>query len=306
MPWHAVPVLRLGVDGTGFIVDAVIAALDSRGIDVARPPLPPVALTVAVAQAASADQHSADVVLTACDAGQATVAVLRLDRDRLAPWAQALASGRPDVTAPPRLLPHDPAWAEVAARRGAALRAAWGHLDPGGDLGLRRIDHIGSTAVPGLAAKPYLDLQVTCDRLPDSTALAAALAPLGWAPAVGARPDSPGVHHDLRSGHDTAPEEAFRKHLLVAPDPVRPAILHVRLTGSPFARRVVRFRDLLRTDPQIRHDYERMKREAAAVHADASDYDDYTRDKGRWLPGVHARLDDPAARGRDPWPLDGR
>ena len=154
---------------------------------------------------------------------------------------------RPDVTAPPHLLEHDPAWPSVAARRCRALRAALGALDPADRLGLQRVDHVGSTAAPGLAAKPFLDLQVTLDRLPGSAALASARAPLGWAPAVGARPNSPGVHRDMRSRQDTADDDAFNKRLL-APDPVHPGILHVRQTASPFARRVVRFRDQLRAD----------------------------------------------------------
>ena len=73
-------------------------------------------------------------------------------------------------------------------------------------------------------------MQVTLDGA-HPAALASALAPLGWAPAVGARPDSPGVHRDLRHDDDTAPDEVFTKRLLVAPDPARPTILHVRLTA---------------------------------------------------------------------------
>jgi dephospho-CoA kinase len=145
---------------------------------------------------------------------------------------------------------------------------------------------------------------VTLDRLPDAAPLAATLAPLGWAPAVGARPDSPGVHRDMRSEGDTAEEEAFAKRLLVAPDPVHPGILHVRQTASPFARRVVRFRDRLRADPRLRRDYEQLKRRAAAAHADDQDYDDYTRDKSGWLTGVYRGLDTWAGGTDDPWPLD--
>jgi dephospho-CoA kinase len=206
------------------------------------------------------------------------------------------------VTAAPHLRAHDPSWALTAERRSRALRQALANLDPANRLGLRRIDHIGSTAVTDLDAKPFLDVQVTVDRLPDPAALASALAPLGWAPAVGGRPDSPGVHRDLRHDADTAPDEVFAKRLLVAPDPVRPAILHVRMTASPFARRVVRFRDQLRADPRLRRDYERMKRVAAAAHAGDEDYDDYTRDKSDWLANAYRDVD--AGTGDDPWPLD--
>ncbi|WNV73944.1 GrpB family protein [Geodermatophilus sp. DSM 44513] len=295
--------LRVGVVGVGDHADAVTDALRGHGVDVRPAATGPVALTVGVVRVGG-PEVPADAVLVAPDPAGAAAAATELYRTRLAPWAQSLVSTSPDVPTPPRLLPHDPGWVAVADRRGGALCAALAAADPADRLGLRRVDHVGSTAVPGLAAKPFLDLQLTVDRLPDVAWLAAALAPLGWVPASGARPDSPGVHRDLPAGHDTASAEVFAKRLLVAPDPVRPAILHVRLTGSPFGRRVVRFRDRLRADPQLRRDYEQVKRRAAAAHADARDYDDYTRDKGAWLAGVHPHTDTWAGGADDPWPLD--
>jgi dephospho-CoA kinase len=298
-------VLRVGVTGPNVLADPVADALARHGIDVHRGSELSVALTVVVTPpGGAAADAAADVLLIAQEPDVVADAAGQLYRDRLAPWARSLASERPDVTAPPHLLEHDPAWPSVAARRCRALRAALGALDPADRLGLQRVDHVGSTAVPGLAAKPFLDLQVTLDRLPGSAALASALAPLGWAPAVGARPDSPGVHRDMRSRQDTADDDAFTKRLLVAPDPVHPGILHVRQTASPFARRVVRFRDQLRADTLLRRDYERLTRRTAAAHADDRDYDDYTRDKGVWLADVHPRVDVWAGGADDPWPAD--
>jgi len=49
------------------------------------------------------------------------------------------------------LAPHDPHWAGEAARLGNELRAALGTL-------LRDVHHIGSTAIPGIRAKPIIDL----------------------------------------------------------------------------------------------------------------------------------------------------
>ena len=290
--------------GARALADAVSDVLTQGGIDVHRGSGLPAALTVAVAPHANGADPSTDVLLIAQDPDGAAAAATELYRTRLAPWAASLASGRPDVTAPPHLLGHDPDWAAVAGRRCRALRHALHALDPADELGLRRIDHIGSTAVPGLAAKPFMDLQVTLDRLPDATALAAALAPLGWASAVGARPNSPGVHRDMRGDGDTADDEVFTKRLLVAPDPVHPGILHVRRTTSPFARRVVRFRDRLRADLLLRRDYEQLKRRAAAAHASDRDFDDYTRDKTGWLTGVYPGVDAWAGGPDDPWPLD--
>ena len=68
-------------------------------------------------------------------------------------------------------------WPAEFGRIGTALRAALGGL-------ALRIDHIGSTAVPGLAAKDVIDVQVTVAAL-DAEAIAAALAPLGYALRAG-------------------------------------------------------------------------------------------------------------------------
>src|SRR5262249_54667882 len=57
-----------------------------------------------------------------------------------------------------RIVDYDPAWPTRFAEIGAALRRALG------DVALR-IDHIGSTSVPGLAAKPIVDIQVSVERL---------------------------------------------------------------------------------------------------------------------------------------------
>src|SRR5205814_9627788 len=52
------------------------------------------------------------------------------------------------------IVPYDPAWPELFRAQAAGLRAALGDV-------ARRIDHIGSTSVPGLAAKPIVDVQIS-------------------------------------------------------------------------------------------------------------------------------------------------
>src|SRR5262245_29026371 len=56
------------------------------------------------------------------------------------------------------IVPHQPGWPAEFAARGRVLRECLGHL-------ALRIDHIGSTAVPGLAAKDRIDIQVTVAAL---------------------------------------------------------------------------------------------------------------------------------------------
>jgi len=71
---------------------------------------------------------------------------------------------------PIAVVPYDGRWPQEFRRIGGTLRAAMG------DLALR-IDHIGSTSVPGLAAKDVIDLQITVETL-DPGSIAAALASL--------------------------------------------------------------------------------------------------------------------------------
>lgn len=183
--------------------------------------------------------------------------------------------------------PHDPRWASRAESQLQGLRQALAPLVP--DLAACSFEHIGSTAVPGLAAKPVVDLQVRLPALPETAALDRALAPLGWEPARGSRPDSPGVTHDLPAPGDHEPASVWVKRLFTSTDPTQRGILHVRLTASPFGRRTVAFRDRLRAEPDLRQAYEQLKTDLAAEHAEDQDYDDYTRGKTTFVQGASAR-----------------
>lgn len=149
-------------------------------------------------------------------------------------------------------------------------------------------EHIGSTSVPGLPAKPIVDLQVRVPNLPDRDELSALLMPIGFEIAHGSRPDSPGVYRDIPRPGDTAPEGAYRKRLFHSP--AREAILHIRLSDSPFAEFVVVFRDWLRADADEADEYAKMKRRTAELHADDADYDDYTRAKSAYFDEVEPRM----------------
>jgi len=176
---------------------------------------------------------------------------------------------------PAVLQPYDPGWPSRAAQLLDALRPA---LAP---LGVAEaFDHIGSTSVPGLSAKNYVDLQVRVRELPEPGVLRATLAPTGFVPAVGARPDSPGVHRDVPRGSEVVGDDVWRKRLFVRDiDGPQASILHVRLSASPWSRYTVWFRDWLRAHPHARDRYDEFKAVAAADHAGDADFDDYTRAK---------------------------
>src|SRR5262252_1071206 len=133
---------------------------------------------------------------------------------------------------------YDPDWAAQFERECARLTHALGPM-------ALRIDHHGSTAVPGLAAKPIIDIQISVASLKPLESYARPLALCGY------------VHHP----HD---DDSF------APFFHRPASwphshhVHVVQAESDEARRTLAFRDYLCAHPESAREYESLKRELAA------------------------------------------
>jgi [ribosomal protein S5]-alanine N-acetyltransferase len=137
----------------------------------------------------------------------------------------------------------DPAWPRAARALADDVAARLG------SRGIGPIQHVGSTAVPGLPAKPVLDLQAPMRSLDDAEAVQATLATAGWQP----------VPPDLD-------DRAWRR-LYVLPDGAhRRAHLSLVDPSHPRAREVVRFRDLLRARPELARIYAEVKQLAAEVH----------------------------------------
>lgn len=136
-----------------------------------------------------------------------------------------------------RIVDHDPAWPGEAVaeleRVGATL----------GDLAVR-LDHVGSTSVPGLAAKPIIDLQVSVATLEPSAAYVDRLESIGY----------------LFVPFATAPEYHFFGKPRERPRAVH---LHVCAVGSYEELRHLAVRDYLRADPAEAARYEAVKRESA-------------------------------------------
>ena len=151
------------------------------------------------------------------------------------------------------IVQYDAAWpAEFERLRDRAAGAV-------GELALG-IEHIGSTAVPGLAAKPVIDLVVIVDRadVPE---------------AIG-RLTRDGYFHEGNLGVEgreafRAPEGEVKHHLYVSPP------------DSRELKAQVAFRDRLRADPALAAEYETLKRDLAARYGD--DRDGYTNAKGSFV-----------------------
>lgn len=133
--------------------------------------------------------------------------------------------------------PYDPAWPTLFASIAARLREALGER-------ALRIDHIGSTAVPGLAAKPVIDIQISVGALEPVAFYADGLERAGfrW------RADNP---------------DRTKRYFREAPGAARVHI-HVRSVGSWAEQLSLLFRDYLRDEQPAREFYAQAKRDLAA------------------------------------------
>lgn len=154
------------------------------------------------------------------------------------------------------IVSYNPQWPLEFRRIGLPLREALGDL-------AERIDHIGSTAVPGLAAKDVIDIQVTVATL-DADPLVRALAPLGYTLWEGITSDH------LPPERDDPPEE-WRKLFFRAPQGQRRTNLHIRQVGRANQRYALLFRDYLRADVRVRGAYAQVKEALARLHPENLD-----------------------------------
>nr|WP_201468574.1 GrpB family protein [Microbacterium hydrocarbonoxydans] len=193
-----------------------------------------------------------------------------------------------DETNPAALVEHRDEWAQSAARMLSALRVAF---DGVAGVDAASFDHIGSTAVAGLPAKPLIDLQVRISPLPDDDDLVSRLAPLGFVRARGSRPDSPGVDRDLPRGSHPHPADAAVWEKSLFWNEREQAILHVRRADSPWGLYTVWFRDWLRSTPDARDRYAAEKRRLSLDQVGKADYDDYTRAKTGFFDRVQPQFE---------------
>lgn len=158
---------------------------------------------------------------------------------------------------------YDPGWPARAAQEMAAIRAALGD-------GLLAIEHIGSTSVPGLAAKPVIDLMAGIRALDEAPACVPLLAALGY--------------EFKPVAEDTIPE---RRYFRKGPEGARTHHLHMVALGGEFWLRHLAFRDALRADPAAAAEYAALKRRLAAEFG--GDRVGYTDAKTDFIRVVEAR-----------------
>jgi dephospho-CoA kinase len=122
-----------------------------------------------------------------------------------------------------------------------------------------RIDHIGSTAVPGLRAKDVIDVQVIVRSLEPTAELTAAFAAIGFSPKLGEAK----LRDHIPAGWE-GDEAAWDKLLFGPPEDERPSNVHVRVGGSPNERYALLFRDFLRSNERARDLWGSFKERLAA------------------------------------------
>ena len=123
----------------------------------------------------------------------------------------------------------------------------------------QRIDHIGSTSVPGLAAKDKIDMQLTVATFDNFEPIETALATLGYTIRIDVRRD----HNPDHSQNDDATDPEWEKRLCRPPAGQRPTNLHIRANGRLNQRYPLLFRDYLRQHPAAIHTYAAVKRRLA-------------------------------------------
>jgi GrpB-like predicted nucleotidyltransferase (UPF0157 family) len=160
------------------------------------------------------------------------------------------------------IVPYDEQWPARAAAELSRLVRALAPLVLHGD-------HIGSTAVPGMAAKPILDLQLSVRDLNEAAAsFGAPLAALGY-------DRLPYERDHVPAGDDGDPELWAKRYWRRRNHPAGDVNLHVRVAGSPNERLALLFRDWLRAHPPAVAAYARFKAVLAdAVNGDLEVYTD--------------------------------
>lgn len=141
----------------------------------------------------------------------------------------------------PVLAPSNSSWSKQATRLIVRLEKALGSS-------VRRIDHIGSTAVPGLPAKDLIDIQVLVDDLPVAFEVAEMARRAGF------------VHVGGEWYGEDSNGKKYREEVAVNADPGRPVNVNIRPLSDPVWKEALLFRDLLRADSDERDRYAEMKR----------------------------------------------
>lgn len=164
---------------------------------------------------------------------------------------------------PITVVDYDPEWVDAYEKEERQIRNATGEY-------LEEIEHIGSTSVPGLAAKPVVDIVAGVETLEDADRCIEPLQTLGWnyVPELEESIPDRRYFRKMDSGNHT-------HHL------------HMVETTSNWWNRHILFRDYLREHPEVVREYEDLKRELAEQHR--WNVSEYTGAKTDFIQNVEER-----------------
>ena len=142
------------------------------------------------------------------------------------------------------VVPYQSGWKELFEQEASLLRSALGEK-------ALRIEHIGSTSIPGMAAKSIIDIMVAVVSLPEATKLIPVVETLGY-------------EYRPRDAIDIPERMFFRKE----PSPqIRTHNLSLAPLVSGFWKNQLAFRDYLRAHDQVAAEYVDLKKRLAELYA---------------------------------------
>jgi len=164
-----------------------------------------------------------------------------------------------------RIVDYDPNWPAVYQAEEKAILQAAGEW-------LVDIQHLGSTSVPGLAAKPVIDMMAAVSRLEDARNIVGPLAALSYHYVPEYEVEMPERRY-FRKGRRGGEGDKYH--------------LHVVEPNTEFWNRHLAFRDYLRAHPEAAREYAELKRRLAVEHG--TDVDAYTDAKSEFILGVQEK-----------------
>ena len=160
-----------------------------------------------------------------------------------------------------KLVPHNPKWSGLFDEEKQLLKNTFGNT-------IITIEHIGSTAIPGIPAKPIIDMDIGVESLEIGRSMKEKFEKLGY------------EHRPFVPGH--AKEELKWQELYVkGPESKRTHHAHVTAYGNNYWENDLLFRDYLRKNSVRAKQYTELKAELAEKHAD--DRGVYTKNKEQFI-----------------------
>jgi GrpB-like predicted nucleotidyltransferase (UPF0157 family) len=154
-----------------------------------------------------------------------------------------------------KLVPHQKSWEIIFEKETLRIQKEMPDI---------YIEHIGSTSIPKICAKPILDIVIGLNKFKDLKKCKKKFEKLGY------------KYHNNRGN-------AYRAFFTLGPESCRTIYLHVTKYKGAEWNRLIKFRDKLRKDSRLREKYEDLKKQLASKHTNR-DY--YTKDKDNFIKKV--------------------